>query len=217
MADDDSRAGARYAKRELIEYVDRVHAAHDPALARAFGAPGQNGMPAIQVGASEGKTLTLLMRLVNARKAVEVGTLAGYSALRIVAGLAPGGKLWTLELEPKHAQIARDNFTAAGVGDRVEVRVGPALEGLRAIESEGPFDALFIDADKAGYHDYARWGQRNLRPGGLLLGDNAYYFGVLLAEKPGASQMRQFHEFVAQHFDSVCVPTPDGLVVAIRR
>ena len=217
MADQDSRTGARYATRELIDYVDRVHAAHDPALARAFAAPDQHDMPAIQVGASEGKTLTLLMRLIGARNVVEVGTLAGYSALRLIAGLAPGGKLWTFELEPKHAQVARDNFAAAGVADRVEVRVGAALSGLRAIESEGPFDAMFIDADKAGYADYARWGQRNLRPGGLLLGDNAYFFGDLLGNKPGAAQMREFHEFVAQHFDSVCLPTPDGVVVAIRR
>jgi caffeoyl-CoA O-methyltransferase len=167
----------------------------------------------------------LLMRMIAARKVVEVGTLAGYSALRLVAGLAPGGRLWTLELEEKHAQVARENLTAAGVIDRVELRVGPALQGLAQLEVEAPFDAIFIDADKRGYPDYARWAQRNLRPGGLLIGDNAYYFGELLAEQSTrregsaatAARMREFHEFVAAHFDSVCLPTPDGVVVAIKR
>jgi caffeoyl-CoA O-methyltransferase len=217
MSDHDSRAGARYATPEILAYADRIHAAHDPALARAFDAPELHDMPAIQLAASEGKTLTLLMRLIGARKVVEVGTLAGYSALRIAAGLAPGGKLWTFELEQKHAQVARENLAAAGMGEQVEVRVGPALEGLRQIETEGPFDAIFIDADKSGYPDYARWAQRHLRPGGLLIGDNAYYFGGLLGDAAGASRMREFHEFVAQNFDSVCLPTPDGVVLAIRR
>jgi caffeoyl-CoA O-methyltransferase len=217
MADVNSRAGARSATPAIVTYVDTTHAAHDPALQRAFTAPEQHGLPAIQVAPSEGKTLTLLMRLLDARKVVEVGTLAGYSALRIARGLSPGGKLWTFELDPKHAQVARDNLAAAGMEDRVEVRVGPALQQLAGIETHGPFDAVFIDADKSGYPDYARWAQRHLRPGGLLIGDNAYYFGQLLSDKPEAARMREFHEFVAQHFDSVCLPTPDGLVLGLAR
>jgi caffeoyl-CoA O-methyltransferase len=215
MSDPDSRTGSRYTTPEITRFVDSVHAQHDAGLARAFSASESHGLPAIQLAASEGKLLTLLMRLCGARQVVEVGTLAGYSALRIVRGLAPGGRLWTFELDPQHAQVARANLAAAGVAGQVEVRVGPALDGLAALEPEGPFDAVFIDADKAGYPDYARWARRNLRSGGLLIGDNAYYFGELLSDRPESARMREFHEYVSREFDSVCVPTPDGLVVAV--
>jgi caffeoyl-CoA O-methyltransferase len=217
MADNASRAGLNYVTPEIRAYADRTHAAHDEALERAFAAPAQHGMPAIQLAAAEGRLLTLLMQLSGARKVVEVGTLAGYSALRIARGLAPGGQLWTFEIDPRHAQIARDNLQAAGVADRVEVIEGPALAGLASIEKHAPFDAIFIDADKSGYPDYARWAARNLRRGGLLLGDNSYYFGQLLAERAEAVRMREFHEFVADNFDSVCIPTPDGMVLGIAR
>jgi caffeoyl-CoA O-methyltransferase len=162
--------------------------------------------------------LTLLMQLIAAEKVVEVGTLAGYSALRLARGMLSGGKLWTFEIEPKHAQVARDNIQAAGLSATIEVKLGPALEGLASIEAQAPFDAIFIDADKGGYPDYARWAQRNLRRGGLLIGDNSYYFGKLLdAKQPEAVRMREFHAYVAEHFDSVCIPTPDGLVLAVAR
>jgi len=218
MADVSSRAGSsRYVTPEITRYVDDTHAAHDAGLQRAFDAPQHHGMPAIQLGASEGKTLSLLMRMVGARKVVEIGTLAGYSAIRIAQGLPPDGKLWTFELDPRHAQVARDNLAAAGLADRVAVCLGPALELLASIEASGPFDAVFIDADKSGYPDYARWAQRHLRPGGLLIGDNAYFFGQLLSDSLEAARMRDFHEFVARHFDSVCLPTPDGLVLGLAR
>jgi caffeoyl-CoA O-methyltransferase len=216
MADNDSRSGARYTTPEILAFVDRTHAAHDASLARAFAAPAEHGMPAIQVGISEGKLLTLLTRLAGARKVVEVGTLAGYSALRIARALPTDGKLWTLELEPKHARIAQDNLEAAGLWNRVKVLIGPALASLKTIENEAPFDVVFLDADKEGYLDYARWAHANLRPGGLLLADNSYYFGKLMENSSGSARMREFHEFVAEHFDSACIPTPDGLVLGLK-
>ena len=200
-----------------MAYADRVHASHDDALQAAFDAPGNHGMPAIQVSPSEGKVLTLLLRLLEAKRVVEVGTLAGYSALRIVAGLAPGGRLYSLELEPQHAKVATEILQAAGVADRVEIRLGSALEQLQQLEPLGPFDAVFLDADKGGYLDYLHWAERNLRSGGMLIADNSYLFGNLLAETDVAQRMRRFHEELANRFDSVCVPTPDGLVVGLRR
>ena len=207
-----------YSTPEIQAFADRTHAPHDAALDQAFRAPDLHGMPAIQLGVSESRLLTLIMQLIAARKVVEVGTLAGYSALRLARGLAPGGKLWTFEIEPHHAQIARENIATAGLSNVIEVRLGSALEGLASIEAEGPFDAIFIDADKSGYPEYARWALQNLRRGGLLIGDNAYYFGQLLdAKRPEAARMREFHAFVAEHFDSVCLPTPDGMVLATKR
>ena len=190
---------------------------HDAALAQAFGAPAAHGMPEIQVAPSEGKLLGLLVRLCGARKVIEVGTLAGYSAIHIGRALPADGKLYTLEIDPKHAAVARANIAAAGLDDRIEVRLGDAAATLALLEPEAPFDAVFLDADKEGYPRYGAWAARHLRTGGVLLADNSYYFGKLLADSEGARAMRRFHEQLGSDFDSVCVPTPDGLVVAVKR
>jgi caffeoyl-CoA O-methyltransferase len=217
MADPDSRAGVRYVDPALLAFVERVHAGHDPALARAFTAPEAEGMPQIQVSPSEGKLLGLLVRMVSARKVVEVGTLAGYSALHIARALPEDGKLYTIEVDPKHAAVARRNLEAAGLAARVEVRLGTGHDELAKLSSLAPFDALFLDADKQGYPEYAAWGARHLRKGGLLIADNSYYFGQLLADDPSAAAMRRFHEGLPAEFDSVCAPTPDGMVIALKR
>jgi caffeoyl-CoA O-methyltransferase len=218
MADPSSRAGVRYADPELLAWLERVHVAHDSGLERAFRSPEQDGIPSIMVGRSEGRALTLLLQMIGAQRAVEIGTLAGYSAIHLARGLRAGGRLETIELDPRHAQIARGNLAAAGVADRVEVHEGAALEVLARLEARGPFDAVFVDADKGNYDHYGRWAAKNLRPGGLLIGDNAFYFGKLLdRDDPAAAAMRRFHEEAAKAFDSVCLPTPDGMLLALKR
>jgi caffeoyl-CoA O-methyltransferase len=216
MADNTSRSGVTYASRELLDYLQRTHVPHDPGLQHAFDAPGREGMPAIQVGPSEGKTLQLLMRMIGAKKVVEVGTLAGYSAIHMARGLAAGGHLWTIEYEHKHAEVARAALKVAGVADRVTVLEGAGVDVLPTLEQHGPFDAVFIDADKANYDQYGRWAAKHTRPGGLLLGDNAFFFGKLLEDSPAAAAMRRFHEEAREHYDTVCVPTPDGLLLGVR-
>jgi caffeoyl-CoA O-methyltransferase len=216
MADDLSRGGAkRYTTPELLEYVNRVHASHDAALAQAFTVP--EGIPPIQVGPSEGRLLYLLLRLANAKKVVEVGTLVGYSAVHMARALPPDGHLWSIEYEPRHAEIARANLAAAGLADRATVLVGAGRDILPTLDREAPVDAVFLDADKESYDHYGRWALDHLRPGGLVIGDNAYLFGELLADTDRGRAMRAFHELVASTCDSVCVPTPDGLVVGIKR
>jgi caffeoyl-CoA O-methyltransferase len=217
MADKDSRAGARYSDPELLAWVDRLHAGHDAGLEAASTAPEREGLPAIQVGPSDGKLIELLLKLAGARRVVEIGTLAGYSALRILRALPPDGHLYTFEIDPKHAEVARRVIEEAGAGDRCTILVGAALELLPTIERHGPFDAVFIDADKASYASYGAWALKHLRTGGLLLGDNAYLFGRLLDGSPEAAAMRRFHEEAAAAFDSVCAPTPDGLLVGVKR
>ncbi len=218
MADADSRAGSRYATPEIVHWLDSLHAAHDAGLERAFQAPGLNAMPAIQVGISEGKLLNLLLRMIGAKKVVEFGTLAGYSALRMAQALPEDGHLWSLEFDPKHAAIARTNLDAAGLGEKVTLIIGPARDALPSLEPQGPFDAVFIDADKGNYDHYGAWAAKTLRPGGLLLGDNAYYFGHLLEEgDQEAAAMRRFHQQAKEAFDTVCIPTPDGLLLGIRK
>jgi caffeoyl-CoA O-methyltransferase len=216
MADNDSRAGkARYDTPAIIDYVNRVHAGHDAGLAQAFAVP--EGIPPIQVAPSEGKLLTMLVQLAGAKKIVEVGTLVGYSAIRMARGLPPGGKLWSIEFEPKHAGVARANIATAGLGDKIEVVVGAGLDVLPTLVPHGPFDIVFIDADKQNYDKYGAWAAANLRKGGIVIGDNAYLFGELADDSDRARAMRAFHEGVAAAFDSVCIPTPDGLVVGQKR
>lgn len=217
MADSDSRAGSSYLTRAILDYLAATHAPHDAGLAQAFASPETRGLPAIQVGPSEGKMLGFLLRLAGAKKVVEVGTLAGYSAIHMARALPPEGHLWTIEFDPKHAEVARDNIAAAGLSDRVTVLQGAGLDVLPTLSQHGPFDAVFIDADKANYDAYGRWAAQNLRTGGLLLGDNAVYFGKLLEEADAAPAMRRFHEEATRHFDTVCIPTPDGLLLGIKR
>jgi caffeoyl-CoA O-methyltransferase len=215
MADSTSRAGSRYTTPEILDYVGRIHAAHDAALARAFAVP--DGIPQIQVGPNEGKLLGLLARLVRATKIVEVGTLVGYSTIHLARALPPGGHVWTIEFEPHHADIARGNLAAAGLGDRVTVLVGAGRDVLPTLATHAPVDAVFIDADKVNYDFYGRWAIDHLRPGGLVLGDNAYLFGELLDDSDRGRAMRAFHELVAQTCESTCIPTPDGLVLGVKR
>ena len=215
MADNDSRAGARYATPEILKYVHQVHAPHDAALAQAFAVP--EGIPAIQVGPSEGRLLYLLMKLAGAKKVVEVGTLVGYSAIQMARALPADGHLWSIEFEPKHADIARKNIATAGLAERVTVQVGAGRDVLPSLEKHGPFDAVFIDADKVNYDHYGRWAVQHVRKGGLILGDNAYLFGELTEDSDRGRAMRAFHEQIAAACDSVCAPTPDGLVIGIKK
>ena len=216
MADHHSRAGEMYASAQILDYAARTHHPEELALSRAFEAPGRHGMPEIQLGPAEGRLLELLLRLAGARKVVEIGTLAGYSALWMARALPEGGRLWTIEADPRHAGVAAEVIGEAGMGDRITLIKGDAAELLPKLSDSGPFCAVFIDADKARYDLYGRWATENLREGGLLIGDNAYLFGRLLEESDDARAMRSFHEEMAQSYRSVCIPTPDGLAVGMR-
>lgn len=217
MADPTSRAGTTYVNRAIVDWTDRVHASHDPGLQAAFDTPETTGIPAIMVGASEGKLLSMLVGMIRARKVVEIGTLAGYSAIQLARGVGLGGRVWSIENDPRHAELARENIRTAGLGAIITVEVGAGLEVLPRLEAHGPFDAVFIDADKSNYDRYGRWAAANVRSGGLLLGDNAYFFGKLLEDSEAAAAMRRFHEEARAAFETVCVPTPDGLLLGVRR
>jgi len=217
MADASSRAGQSYATPEILAHLATLHAPHDAPLSRAFDAPSAHGIPAIQVGPHEGALLGWLVRGAGVRRAVEVGTLAGYSAIHIARGLSPDGRLFTLEIDPRHAEIARDNLRVAGLEARAEVVVGDALASLASLASQGPFDAVFIDADKGRYDAYVSWAADHLRPGGLLVADNVFFFGRLLEDERDAAAMRRFHEIAARRFDTALVATPDGLLLGRAR
>src|SRR5204863_9583372 len=135
----------------------------DPILAEIRERSAAAGLPDIQVARFDGRHLEIVARAIGARRAVEIGTLGGYSGVCLARGMASGGRLDTFEYEPRHAEVARESFRRAALADRVRIHVGRAREKLVTIESDGPFDVLFIDADKVGYPDYLRWGIANLR------------------------------------------------------
>ncbi len=217
MADPTSRTGTSYVSSEILDWLNRTHVQHDEALAAAFETPARAGIPAIMVGPSEGKLLGLLTRMIGARRVVEVGTLAAYSTIHLARALPSDGHVWSIEFQEKHAELARENLARAGLADRATVLVGRAVDVLPTLEAHGPFDAVFVDADKESYDRYGRWAAANVRPGGLLLGDNAFLFGKLLDQTETAAAMRRFHEESRESFDTVCIPTPDGLLLGIHR
>jgi predicted O-methyltransferase YrrM len=144
----------------------------DAALIEAQTASAAAGLPDIAVSATQGKLLKLLAQTLAARKILEIGTLGGYSSIWLARGLVPEGRLITLEVDPAHADVARRNLDRAGLGGRVEVRLGPALETLPGLVQVGPFDLIFIDADKQNNADYFKWAVRLSRSGSLIVVDN---------------------------------------------
>ncbi|MFC1433997.1 O-methyltransferase [Streptacidiphilus sp. N1-3] len=146
----------------------------DPALEAALKASDAAGLPQIAVSAPHGRLLHLLARIQGARRILEIGTLGGYSAICLARALPEDGRLLTLEFDPRHAEVARGNIAAAGLADKVEVRVGAALDTLPLLQQEavGPFDLAFIDADKANNPAYVRWALELSRPGTLIVVDN---------------------------------------------
>lgn len=146
----------------------------DPALEAAVKSSDAAGLPPIAVAPNQGKLLHLLARAMGARRILEVGTLGGYSTIWLARALPEGGRMVTLEFEPRHAEVARANLARAGLADRVEVRVGRAIDSMPGLLDEGlaPFDLVFIDADKEGYPGYLEWSLRLTRKGSLIVADN---------------------------------------------
>jgi caffeoyl-CoA O-methyltransferase len=166
-------------------YITGLFAPHDDALAAAERAIIESGIPQISVSANQGKFLQVLARACRAKKVLEIGTLGGYSTIWMARALPPGGKVVTLEIDPKHAEVARRNFERAGLSNVVDIRLGKALDTLSAMNAagEGPFDMIFIDADKPPYAEYFQLSLKLSRPGTLIIADNVIRAGKVLDEK----------------------------------
>jgi predicted O-methyltransferase YrrM len=161
-------------------FLDTTVVGDDPVLSAALEASEAAGLPRIAVSAQQGKFLSLLAGAIQARRILEIGTLGGFSTIWLARGAGPDGRVVTLEYEPKHAEVARANIDRAGVGDRVEVVVGAALETLPTVTG-GPFDLVFIDADKENNVGYLEWAVRLTRPGSVILVDNVIREGAILS------------------------------------
>lgn len=184
------------------DYVAGLLAPHDEALGAALRASEEAGLPAIQVSPPQGKLLYLLAKSIGARQILEFGTLGGYSTIWLGRAIPAGGRLVTLEAEPLNAEVAGRNIESAGLGDLVDLRVGPALDQLPQLEAEGagPFDLTFIDADKIHTPDYFSWALDHSRPGSLIVCDNVVRFGGLAdsdSDDPSIPAQRRLHEMLA--------------------
>lgn len=180
-------------------FLDATVVGDDPVLSAALEASEAAGLPRIAVSAQQGKFLCLLAAAMGAHRILEIGTLGGFSTIWLARGAGPDGSVVTLEYEPRHAEVARANIARAGFGDRVEVLVGPALETLPAVT--GPFDLVFIDADKENNVGYLKWAVRLTKPGSVIVVDNVIRDGGILS--PGNDDVlratRRTLELMGEH------------------
>jgi len=213
---------------EVDSYIEHLCVPHDEVFEQALREAAAAGLPEIHVSPNEGRLLYLLAKISGARRMLEIGLLGGYSALWLASALPADGKLVTLELEDKHATVARQNLERAGLLPKVEIRVGDARRSLEAMVRAGEpaFDLVFIDADKEGYPAYLDFALRLTHPGSLILADNVIRDGRVTdasATDPIVRAIRQFNQELASHPDLETILLPimrnklDGLAIARRR
>ncbi|MFW5708628.1 MAG: O-methyltransferase [Chloroflexota bacterium] len=201
-------------------YIGELFLQEDPVLEAIRTSPLRHNMPQINVQPYEGYLLGWLTRLAQVRTAVEIGTLAGYSTAWIARALPADGRIYTIEKSSKHVRVARENMETAGLAPKVEVVQGEALPILEQLSSRGPFDLVFIDADKTSYPDYLTWAVDNLRLGGMVAAHNAYRDGRIMQPEDEADHaMVHFNQLLANNprLDSIIIPMGDGLAAAIKR
>jgi caffeoyl-CoA O-methyltransferase len=208
---------------ELHAYLVEHGAREDDALARVAAETEALGdISVMQIAPDQGAFLTLLVRAIGARTAVELGMFTGYSAICIARGLPHDGRLLACEIDEKWAALARANFERAGVADRIEVRIGPALDTLASLHSDQEFDFAFIDADKEGYPEYYEHVLAHLRPGGLVMVDNILRGGAVLDpedDSPGNLAVRELNDRLAtdDRVDVAMLGVADGIALARKR
>lgn len=209
----------------LTKYALDTFSPEDDILDEVRSSSAAAGLPTIHVGAMDGLHLEVITRAVGAKKALEIGCLGGYSAICIARGLQPGGKLISCELFEHNAAVARTNIARAGLSHAVEVVVGDARQTLGDLGAHGPFDLVFIDADKESYPAYLDWARAHLRPGGVLLADNTFAWGLVVRDSFGspeaardATGILRFNSSLATDpgWRATILPTGEGLTMAVR-
>ena len=212
---------------EVDQFFSERLLSTDPSLESALQTSIAAGLPAISVSPSQGKFLQILAQLVGARSILEIGTLGAYSTIWLARALRAGGRLLTLEVDPKHAEVARINIARAGLADIVEVRIGNALEILPQLSAErrGPFDLVFIDADKQNIPAYFEWALKLSRPGALIVVDNVVRDGAVIdaaSTDPSVQGVRRFVELLGAErgasgtvLQTVGIKGYDGLAIVL--
>ena len=206
---------------DIGAYLAGLFAPEDQVLIALREEADRTGLPPITISPDEGRLLQVLLTAIGARRVLEVGTLGGYSAIWIARALPADGHLLTLEIDERHAAFARRYLARAGVDGRVEIRVGRALDLLPALDGER-FDAVFLDADKEPLPTYFEWAMRLVRPGGLVIADNALWGGRVLDERNTDDATRGVREFNRRmatdpRVVGIVVPTHDGVAIGVVR
>lgn len=212
------------ADPKITEYAHQIFKPEDSILREIRERSLKEGLPQIQLGDMDALHLEVIVRAIGAKKAVEIGTLAGYSGTAILRGLGKGGELFTFEYSAHHAKVSEESFRKAGFSKQVKIFIGPAIENLSKVEYEGPFDVVFIDADKESYPAYLDWATKNLRPGGVVLADNTFAFGMIADQKLAKENekevkaLREFNIKMAQseYFRTTIFPTGEGLTMGVK-
>jgi len=208
---------------ELYAYVLEHRSERDPVLAALIEETGKlGGWSMMQIAPEQGAFLTTLARIMNAKSAVEVGTFTGYSAISIARGLAPGGKLLCCDVSEEWTNVARDFWKRAGVADRIELKIAPAVDTLKALPAGESIDFAFIDADKVNYKSYYEEILARLRPNGLIVFDNVLWGGSVVDEanqQDDTRAIRALNDFVTSdpRVECVMIPVADGLLLTRKR
>lgn len=215
---------SRINKSEKISYLDQVFGSEDSLLKKIKALAKEEGVNRMQISSHEGRILQFLTRLSKAKKVVEIGTLYAYSTLHIAQALPEEGKIFTLDrASNRHEKSSKILKDWAGF-QKIEWICGEALESLKSIESFGPFDMLFIDADKGAYLEYLNWAEKNLKSGALLIADNTFLFGAVYGEPQRSQQeetveiMRKFNQRLADSsiWTGALIPTEEGMTVSLK-
>ncbi len=214
----------RTTSSQSIDYIRDLFAPEDATLKHVIRTIEENDLRTIQIGPDEGKMLEFIIKLANVKTVVELGTLAGYSTLWMARAIPEGGHVYTVEHSPEVATIAQENFDKAGVNNKITLLHGDADKMLPELEGNAPFDMIFIDADKVGYYDYLLWAEKNIKKGGIIVGDNTFLFGAVYQDldkvenvsKQAQDAMRKFNRRLADPtlYNSIMIPTAEGLTVA---
>ncbi len=204
-------------------YIKTLFAVEDEQLAQVQKSLREDEAH-MQISAVEGKILHTLVKMIDARKIIELGSLGGYSAIWMARAMADGGKLYAIEIDyKKQARIAK-NLTKCGVADKVELIIGKATETLPRLNQFGPYDMIFIDADKVNYLNYLDWAEKNIRKNGLIVADNSLLFGAVYGDNSKdinlatIEVMQQFNARLANadKYTAIILPTADGMSVAVK-
>lgn len=201
-------------------YINALYAPEDEVLAWIQAETQRAELPAISIRPFEGRLLQFLAQMIGAKTIVEIGTLAGYSGTWMARGLPAEGKLITVDASSKHLDVARQSFERAGLSERVELVQGNAIEVLPKLSERGPFDMVFIDADKDSYLAYLDWAIDNVRTGGLITAHNALRGGRIIAPESDADQLVQtFNQRIAEdpQLNGMLIGVGDGIAAALKR
>jgi caffeoyl-CoA O-methyltransferase len=220
----DASKGNEEQRMQIRSKITELYAPESEGLRNSIRLAEESGLPDMRISPIHGRFLQVLATTINARKILEIGALSGYSGIWLASSLPAGGRLITLEFNPTHVRVTRRAFSEAGLGDRTEVREGKALDLLPHV-TEGPFDLVFIDADKINYVEYLNWALKLTRPGGIIVADNCIPSGTMPRfPEPGSEEtIEEYNRLVAANPNLVSLALPiddsqlDGFAISVVR